>query len=210
MPSSSTFQPGEQSSSPLSVFPEIKPEGCLCGWRRAPFRCSGVDVPVWTRGRERDVLRGPPPAPGRFSRGCWPDPRLAGARLLTSWEPLVRDDGCFKDEDRSLRSQVAAGRLLTGPSHPPCHSSPKFTRAKRIRNEVIIIKRINMPGEKWIINSSCALRPNSTRASIRESRSLNRNERGKVPPAPEPAAGRPLPPRAPAPAAPDDRFSSPN
>ena len=33
--------------------------------------------------------------------------------------------------------------------------------AKQIRNKVILIKRINTWGEKWVINSNRALRPNN-------------------------------------------------
>lgn len=63
-----------------------------------------------------------------------------------------------------------------GPCTPGRHlpaTGPKSTKAKQIRNKIIIAKRINTLGEKWIINSSCTLCSHNKWPSIRESRLLN-------------------------------------
>lgn len=155
---SSLFQPGGCWRNALQltvVFPDIKTDGDSVGADGPlPLEWSGCAC-VDSRPREGRAPCPLCPPPGRFSWGRWQVPQLRGGSLLSG------DDGCLTTRTASLHCRWRLAGCSRGPSHPPCGSSPKFTSAQRIRNEVIIIKRINMPGEKWIINSSCALRPNN-------------------------------------------------
>lgn len=127
-----------------------------------PTRLPGLSQ-SWSRATGVEALCSAP------TGSCHPLARCSGERkgTLTCWPlillgPFSWDDGCFfKDEDGS---PSLPGRLSL---------LPKFTRAKGIRNKIATTERINMPGEKWIINSSPALHPNNKWPSIRESWLLN-------------------------------------
>lgn len=107
------------------------------GCRKWPGRGPSLPIPGWVS------WEGGEPGPGQEHP------------LPIPWGPLFRG-GWFL----SLPGRLQAG-CSWAPSHPPCHSLSKLTRAKQIRNKVILIKRINTWGEKWVINSNRALRPNN-------------------------------------------------
>lgn len=81
---------------------------------------------------------------------------------LLSLEPLPGAAGCFiRTGQVPFSPGEAVGRWFTGAQQPTSSPPPRFARAQKMRNTIIIIKRTNMLGEKWIISSSSALHPNN-------------------------------------------------
>lgn len=80
-------------------------------------------------------------------------PRLAGSSPGCGHLP--------QDHTVSLKTRMVPLQSLGGAHHPPRPFPPRFPRAKRTGDGITATKRINMPAEKWMINSSPALHPNN-------------------------------------------------
>lgn len=121
-------------------------------------------------GRTRGAPCTVPALPSPTPRGgvSWEDSQPSSPprehRFSSHWSLFSREEGCFSKEEDGFKPSLPGRPRAACPRAPRCPpylSSPRLTRARQVRNKMILIKRIKTWGEKWIINSSCALRPNN-------------------------------------------------